>query len=85
MTKKKDPSELQDVGRPTAYQSIYAGQARNYCLLGATDVQLAKSFGVCEKTINTWKQKHPDFLQSIKDGKAVADAKVKKCFFIQTL
>ena len=76
MTKKKDPNELQDMGRPTAYKPVYAEQARNYCLLGATDIQLADFFEVCEKTINTWKHKHPDFLQSIKRGKALADAKM---------
>lgn len=76
MTIKKDPSDLQVMGRPTAYKPEYAKQARKYCLLGATDIQLADFFEVCEKTIYTWKQKNPDFLQATKRGKVVADANV---------
>ncbi len=33
-------------------------------------------FDVEEKTINTWKKKHPDFLQSLRDGKVKSDAEV---------
>lgn len=45
-------------------------------MLGATDIEMAEFFGVVEATINTWKQEHPEFLESIKSGKAVADAEV---------
>ena len=76
MTQKKNPNDLQDLGRPTVYRPEYAEQSFKYCLLGATDAQLADFFEVCEKTINTWKHKHPDFLQSTKRGKVLADANV---------
>lgn len=67
------------VGRPTAYQSSYAEVANKLCLaFGATDAQLAQWFGVCEKTVNTWKDAHPEFLQSIQQGKAIADANVAR-------
>lgn len=64
------------MARPTKYKKEYAQLAYNYCLLGATDVQLAAYFDVEEKTINNWKKSQPQFLQSLKDGKAKADANV---------
>ncbi len=39
-----------------------------------TDEELGQFFGVCERTINNWKTAHPQFLQSIKRGKVIADA-----------
>lgn len=63
-------------GRPTAYRPEYAQQVYKLCLLRATDVELADFFGVSERTLNTWKDKHPEFLQSITRGKVQADAEV---------
>lgn len=63
-------------GRPSKFKEEFADQARKFCLLGATDAQLAEFFGVCEATINNWKLEHPEFLESIKRGKLQADADV---------
>lgn len=63
-------------GRPSKYKEEYAEQAYKLCLLGATDKELADFFKVGEKTINNWKSKVPDFLQSLKAGKDQADAVV---------
>lgn len=68
-------------GRPSEYQPDYTIQAEKLCLLGAKDTDLADFFEVSEKTINTWKQAHPEFLQSIKSGKKVADAQVASRLF----
>ena len=64
------------IGRPTAYKKEYAEQAMSLCLLGATDQEMADFFSVSEQTINTWKGKHPSFLESIRKGKIEADANV---------
>ncbi|MEZ2795613.1 terminase [Escherichia ruysiae] len=64
------------MARPTKYQEAYAEQARKLCLLGYTDDELADFFEVSEATINNWKLEYPEFLESIKKGKAVADAEV---------
>lgn len=64
------------LGRPPAYIPEYAEQARKLCLLGHTDAELASFFEVSETTINNWKNKYPDFLESIKKGKEVADGNV---------
>jgi len=68
-------------GRPTDYKQGYAEQAYKLCLLGSTDKQLADFFDVSEQTINAWKQKHPEFLESLKAGKEIADAKVGESLF----
>lgn len=67
-------SDQPERGRPTKYREEFAEQAYKLCLLGATDIEMASFFGVCEKTVNTWKHEIPEFLQSITDGKIKADA-----------
>lgn len=71
MAKAKRP-----VGRPSKYKSEYAEQARKLCLLGATDADMAGFFDVDEATINRWKLEFPEFYESIKKGKMLADANV---------
>jgi len=73
------------MARPTKYTKEYARQAFRLCLLGATDQELADSFGVQEKTINNWKIKHPEFLQSLKEGKEEADAKVAQSLYSRAI
>lgn len=63
-------------GRPSKYKAEFAEQARKLCLLGATDAEMADFFGVTEQTVNAWKAAHPDFLESITQGKILADAEV---------
>ena len=63
------------------YKDEYARQAEKICLLGATDEFLANYFDVCVATINNWKKKHPDLLESIKRGKQEADLKVAESLF----
>ena len=68
-------------GRPTEYKEEYNEQVYKLCLLGAIDKEIADFFGVEEKTLNNWKIKHPEFLQSIKEGKEKADAEVAKSLY----
>lgn len=63
-------------GRPTDYKDEYCQQAEKLCKLGATDAEMADFFEVDERTINNWKTDHPEFFQSIKKGKTLADANV---------
>jgi len=73
MAKKKPKATI---GRRTIYKPELDNQAYEMCLLGYTDKQIAKEFGVTERTINNWKAKHPSFFQSLKSGKRPADGKV---------
>ncbi|MFC5409122.1 helix-turn-helix domain-containing protein [Larkinella bovis] len=68
-------------GTPTKYRPEFASIARKVCLLGVTDKELADVFGVCEATINNWKLRYPDFLESVKAGKIVADMNVAEAFY----
>jgi len=68
-------------GRPSSYRKEYAAQAVKLCRLGATDKELADFFGVSVATLNTWKKEHPEFLESLKEGKDSADAQVADSLF----
>jgi transcriptional regulator with XRE-family HTH domain len=63
-------------GGVTEYKREYAGQAYKLCLLGYTDKDLATFFEVSEQTINEWKKSKTEFLESLKKGKDIADAKI---------
>lgn len=69
------------VGRPTDYKSEYVEQVYKLALLGLTDVQMSDVFDVSEQTFNTWKHKHPEFLESLKRGKILADAQVAESLY----
>lgn len=69
--------EKNPVGRPTLYREDYHNEhAFNYCLLGATDEDLARSFNIAVSTLNLWKETHSQFMDSIRGGREEADAKV---------
>lgn len=67
---------MADIGRPTKYNEKYPEQAYKLCLLGSTDADLADFFDVDESTVNNWKLQYPDFLESIKRGKVIADSEI---------
>lgn len=69
------------VGRPSLYRQEYAEQALKLCRLGATDKEIANFFEVAESTINEWKLNHAEFSESLKAGKALADAEVADKLF----
>ena len=48
-------------GRPTAYRPEFCELAHNYCLLGATNPELAGFFDVAPRTIDNWIASHPAF------------------------
>lgn len=81
MTAKDKAAAKSKGGRPTRYRAEFAEQAVKLCRLGATDNELAEFFGVSERTINNWKSAHPKFLQSLKEGKQLADAEVADKLF----
>lgn len=68
-------------GQPTAYRDEYAEWAEKLAKLGATDKELAESFEVTESTIANWKSAHPEFLDSIKKGRQIADAEIASKLF----
>lgn len=63
-------------GRPTKYKKEFSEQAKKLCRLGATDKAIADFFEIAESTLNKWKKDHPEFMESLKEGKLLADAEV---------
>lgn len=72
---------MAELGRPTKYKEEYNEQAYKLCLLGHTDAELAAFFDVSETTINNWKLEYPDFLESIKKGKEIADGEIVQSLY----
>lgn len=68
-------------GRPTEYKPEYCVQVEKLCKLGATDKEIADFFEVTEQTINNWKSDFPEFFESIKKGKIVADAEIASSLY----
>lgn len=68
-------------GRPTKYREEYAEIAKNLCLNGAVDTDLARAFRVSVSTITTWKVQFPEFLAAIRVSKPVADTNVEDSLY----
>lgn len=63
---------------PGASKKIVEGAAK----AGLSDVQMARVFGVTERTLNRWKADE-QFMSAIKKGKAHADKTVEDSLFIR--
>jgi len=64
-------------GRPSVYKKDFVRMAFVACSEGgATDVVLARLFGVALSTLNEWKGEHSEFSESIKRGKDYYDTEV---------
>ena len=64
------------------YKPEYAEIAAKLCQkLAATDRQLADYFEVSYQTLNTWKAEHPEFLDSLRQNKEIADENVVKSLY----
>jgi|ERR1019366_4473160 hypothetical protein len=68
-------------GRPSGYKPPFVAQAAKLAKLGATDIEVADFFGVTVRTLYSWKNAHPKFLQSLKAGKEEADNRVERSLF----
>jgi len=68
-------------GRPTKLTPEIIEQAQNYCLLGATDIELAKFFNVVESTIYEWRKNNEEFSKATKIGKEEANARVEHALY----
>jgi hypothetical protein len=62
--------------QPTSYKAEHCVLARNYCLLGATNEELARFFEVSPRTIDNWIRTHVAFADAVAHGKLLADAEV---------
>jgi len=79
--RKQGESSQQKRGRPTLYKKEYCNEARKLALLGATDKEIADFFSISVETLNLWKRKHSEFIQSLRSGKVIADATVGESLY----
>jgi len=85
MAKTAKYEDSNPVGRPTKYDTKYDDQVYKLCLLGATDKEISEFFEVTESTLNLWKLEHPEFSESLKKGKTLADANVGQRLYERAL
>lgn len=67
---------MTSLGRPPLYRPNHCDLAREHCLLGATNAELAEVFDVAPRTVDNWIANYPDFAAAVRDGRRRADAKV---------
>ena len=68
-------------GRPSKIEGVNFSLVKHFASEGYTDKQLARVFEVTDRTINNWKKEYPEFFQSLKDGKFLADSKVEASLY----
>ena len=73
--------DKKSAGQPTKLTPEIIETAKNYCFLGATDIEMAKFLGVCVATIYNWKNTSKEFLDATTRGKEVANARVASSLY----
>ena len=76
---------MSTIGRPTSFHPDLCDLAHNYCLLGATNDELAEFFGVCPSTIDNWIARHSDFEAAVKSGRVLADSRIARSLYNRAL
>jgi hypothetical protein len=73
------------MARPSKYKPEFCEQAQKLCMLGATNLDIAKFFGVAESTIDKWLAEKPEFSGAIKEGRVMADANVASRLYARAM
>ena len=68
-------------GAPSKYGDLNLRQLEKLAATGMTDNEMADFFEISEATLNNYKKQHPEFLESLKRGKAIADERVERSLF----
>jgi hypothetical protein len=72
-------------GRPSDFSPDMCEQAHNYCLLGATNDELAQFFDVSPRTIDRWIAERADFGDAVHSGRVAADARVARGLYVRAI
>lgn len=88
MTVKAPPPSLEDLqarlparGQGTAYQEGMAERIYHYCLLGATNAEIATFLEITPSTLQYWIDTKQEVADAIFSGKEVADARVASALY----
>lgn len=84
MERKQKPGQLkrlEEVEKPDEKVRQFYGpdkvkEGHEMALLGLTDKELAKIWGISPETIARWKIDHPEFREAVRTGRTVADGRV---------
>ncbi len=68
-------------GRRTLYKPEMNELVERLAMLGLKDTELAHALKITERTLNRWKIAHPEFCQSLKNGREEADGMVARALF----
>lgn len=63
------------------YHPTYAARARDLCMLGCSEVEIAKILGLSVGTLRAWRAHYDEFDMAWNDGTAIADAQVVAALF----
>lgn len=79
----KKNNNIKKRGRPSKYEDISSRliEIEKLAMHGLTDKEMSDILGIAESTLNKYKLEHPDFSESIKRGKIVADLEVEKSLY----
>lgn len=78
-------TEPKKVGRKSKYDPSRLDDVERFCLLGATDEQLADFLEIDISNFYVWKRKYPEFREAIKKGKDLADINVADSLYNRAL
>lgn len=81
MAKPKGGLPVPGPGRDSIYDPSMNDMARKLALLGLTDEEMAKFFGVHVSTFYTWKRENSALHEAVNAGKIVADANVAESLY----
>ena len=68
-------------GRPAKIEKFDLKAVQNIAELNLTDKKIAYALNISTVTLNAYKKKYPEFLNSLKKGKAIIDEKVVLSLF----
>lgn len=79
--KRKVAKKPVKIGPPTKYTEKMDVQVKILAEKGFIDDEIAEVFGVTKQTVNNWKKKYPQFFESMKAGKDIADQNVVRSLY----
>lgn len=81
-TKKRSLKGNKKPGVKSSCTKEVVQEAFRYCLLGATNRELAEFFDVDKTTVGYWYKTNPEFAQAVDEGRFKADAKVAEALYL---
>ncbi|MBY0317936.1 MAG: hypothetical protein K2X72_04380 [Reyranella sp.] len=72
-------------GPASLFKPDHCKLARKFCILGATNENLAELFEVSVATISNWLRDFPEFKEAVTQGRSVADADVAEKLYTRAV